>query len=329
MNKAGGLFYDGKKLPDLCRWDVLSRTGTQRDIEGGTSRSLGYVNKVLQAFNGPYPMGPPLGRPPIPTQTTYAEHVALLRELLSERTDLITNDLMMCLDRASLHLSHSNLCRLLHSMGCTFRGSATISANKYSDENIAYTEQFLATATLIPRQHLKVFDIASLHLDAGERNDGWLLPGMIPTHIGAYERGPKVSLGLMTSLTDPAKPLFYQMLDNDWDGMDVYAFFEERVLAGDIGADDVVLMDNGGTNTAVEAELGALFTQVDASLLYLPSYAPEFSPAELTFNLLRERLRAQRRTPTSRTQLRENITAALSTISWDFMDPTYQHCGWR
>ena len=79
------------------------------------------------------------------------------------------------------------------------------------------------------------------------------------------------------------------ILDGPMDG-DAFRAYVEQVLVPDLEPGDIVIMDNlpahrvSGVREAIEA--------ASASLLYLPSYSPDFNPIELAFAKLKALLRA-------------------------------------
>ncbi len=87
-------------------------------------------------------------------------------------------------------------------------------------------------------------------------------------------------------LTGIAAPM---VLDGPMNG-EAFRAYVEQVLVPELGAGDVVVMDNlpahkvGGIREAIE--------QAGATLLYLPPYSPDFNPIEMAFAKLKALLRA-------------------------------------
>ncbi len=78
------------------------------------------------------------------------------------------------------------------------------------------------------------------------------------------------------------------VLDSAMDG-DAFIAYVEQVLAPELSAGDVVIMDNlpahkvSGVRTAIE--------DAGARLVYLPPYSPDFNPIEMAFSKLKTALR--------------------------------------
>ena len=79
------------------------------------------------------------------------------------------------------------------------------------------------------------------------------------------------------------------VLDGPMDG-DAFRAYVEQILAPELTAGDVVIMDNlpahkvQGVREAIEA--------VGATLMYLPAYSPDFNPIEMAFSKFKAFLRA-------------------------------------
>ncbi len=113
------------------------------------------------------------------------------------------------------------------------------------------------------------------------------------------------------------------VIDGAMDSL-VFRGYIERMLAPTLHAGDIVVMDNlsshktAGVREAIEA--------VDASLLYLPPYSPDFNPIESMWSKVKQSLRGAA-ARTSRTLLKA-IGDALRTVTLDDCRGFFQGCGY-
>jgi len=104
----------------------------------------------------------------------------------------------------------------------------------------------------------------------------------------------------------------------------VFRGYVERVLAPTLHPGDIVMMDNlsvhktAGVREAIEA--------VEASLLYLPPYSPDFNPIEAMWSKVKQSLRAAA-ARTSRTLLTA-IGEALRSVTLEDCRGFFQGCGY-
>src|SRR4051794_30847536 len=93
------------------------------------------------------------------------------------------------------------------------------------------------------------------------------------------------------------RPLFKSSLDGPMTG-DAFRAYVEQVLAPELEPGDAVVMDNGSTHKVAGVE--EAIRAAGASVLYLPSYSPDFNPIEQLFAKFKALLRkAAARTQTA------------------------------
>lgn len=101
------------------------------------------------------------------------------------------------------------------------------------------------------------------------------------------------------------------------------AYLREE-LAPVLEPGQVVVLDNLGAHRA--AEVREVVEERGATLLYLPSYSPDFNPIELAFGTLKAALR--RAGARTREALAEAIRAALAAITAEQVHGFFAHCGY-
>ncbi len=109
--------------------------------------------------------------------------------------------------------------------------------------------------------------------------------------------------------------------------VDTRAFtaYVAQVLCPTLRPGQVVIMDN--LSSHLGAPIRALIEGVQAQLLLLPAYSPDFNPIELAFAKLKEALRAA----AARTEvaLEAAIMEGLDAISAADAHGWFRHCGYR
>lgn len=103
----------------------------------------------------------------------------------------------------------------------------------------------------------------------------------------------------------------------------VFETYVREVLCPTLQHGDIVMMDNLSAHKSAAVE--TLITQRGATILYLPSYSPDFSPIEHAFSKLKAFLRQAKAQTLD--ALIEAITQGLLTISATDAIGWFTHCG--
>ena len=103
----------------------------------------------------------------------------------------------------------------------------------------------------------------------------------------------------------------------------VFEAYVEQVLCPVLSSGDIVVMDNLSCHKGPRVE--ALIHQRGASILWLPSYSPDFSPIEPAFSKLKTFLRQAQ--AQNLEALMEAITQGLLTITDLDAIGWFTHCG--
>jgi transposase len=113
------------------------------------------------------------------------------------------------------------------------------------------------------------------------------------------------------------------LVDGAVDG-DVFEAFVREVLAPQLAAGDLVVMDNLASHKT--ARVQALIRARGAVPLYLPPYSPDFNPIELIFAKIKNALRSL----ACRTQqtLWDSMQGVLNQILPDDARHCFAHCGY-
>ena len=97
----------------------------------------------------------------------------------------------------------------------------------------------------------------------------------------------------LVSVEHPQAPLFYEIRDDTNNRWDFLNFVIQAIEAGYIGYGDYLLVDNASIHAASDMVplLDEVLALVGAQRLKLPTYSPEFQPAEPVFADVKHHLR--------------------------------------
>ena len=105
---------------------------------------------------------------------------------------------------------------------------------------------------------------------------------------------------------------------------EVFEAFVEQVLASQLGAGDVVVMDNLSSHK--RARTRELIEGAGATLLFLPPYSPDLSPIEMIFAKLKQLLRSL--ACRTRDALWGVMQSVLDQITASDAANCFRHCGY-
>lgn len=106
---------------------------------------------------------------------------------------------------------------------------------------------------------------------------------------------------------------------------EVFRVYAEQVLAPELRHGDIVILDNLAAHK-VDAVREAI-EAAGASIKFLPPYSPDFSPIELGWSKVKNRMRAEK--PRSRDELDDAFVIAADHISPQDAAGYFSHCGYQ
>ena len=199
--------------------------------------------------------------------------------------------------------------------GLTDREKKTLGAReRKADERLLFAD----VASTLQAQKVIVVDESGTHI------------GMTP----AYARAPRGQRAYDTTLRNYGQNLTLlsglrlsgiqaSMVIEGPVNTAVFEAYVEQVLAPALSTGDIVVMDNLSCHKGPRVQ--ALLQQRGATILWLPSYSPDFSPIEHAFSKLKTFLR-QAKAQTLDTLI-EAITQGLLTISHVDAIGWFSNCG--
>ncbi len=129
---------------------------------------------------------------------------------------------------------------------------------------------------------------------------------------------------LLTSLEHEAAPLFYSVNQKTTSSWDFLYFLLQAILAGYIGAGDILVLDNARIHTdgAAKVFIESIINGVKAHMVMLPTYSPEFSPCENVFGWAKAHLR-NHYTPEP---VAHRLQMALARLPYETLVDYYDNC---
>jgi transposase len=100
--------------------------------------------------------------------------------------------------------------------------------------------------------------------------------------------------------------------------------YVEQILAPTLQPRQIVIMDN--LQAHKQAAVRAAIEAVGARVLFLPSYSPDFTPAELAISVIKQALR--RVEAKTREALEAALPATLDEVSPQDATNMFRHCGY-
>lgn len=97
-----------------------------------------------------------------------------------------------------------------------------------------------------------------------------------------------------------------------------------KVLLPELEVGTVIIMDNWSVHKGEEVR--KLVENHGCTLMYLPTYSPDFNPIEYLFSKVKAFLRKIR--PTTIEQLTDAFADAVMTITPEDTSNTFAHCGY-
>ncbi|XP_078382244.1 uncharacterized protein LOC144664917 [Oculina patagonica] len=170
-------------------------------------------------------------------------------------------------------------------------------AEKFTPENLNYCHwDYVNYISTVDPYKLKFFDESGIKLpDVGRPNYGHSLCGTPAVEIVRYANSPNVTLNLMCGLDGI---VYANTVDGNSNSFSFLSFFEEAssVYLPDgkpaFSYGDHVIIDNAPIHHHRAGQaLGEWLDEIGCTAVYLPTYSPEFNPAENVFNKLKTILR--------------------------------------
>ena len=186
--------------------------------------------------------------------------------------------------------------RLLSGERYTRKRVTNIAFERFTDENMMYTQLFINYLSSKDPRKIKFFDEAGVKTpDVGTRLYGNAPSGKRCVEIVRKAEAPNFTLNLLISVNGPE---YYNILDGPTDTVTFWDFFWEASQAASevtrrpaLEVGDIVVMDNLAVHHYEGGQiLEEVFAEMGIELLFTPTYSPDLNPVELCFNKIKTEL---------------------------------------
>lgn len=339
VNRSGGLYVNGQKLPSLARERVLDLNHmnlSQRQIAQLTRTSRHFVQNVLcdyECTNSSIPT--PKAVYPRPKMTPdvidFIEMEKLLKPSIyalevQERMvlDGVVHPLDVPSEAAITKCVRKDLCMSHKKLSVTPLESTTA-------ENIALVDAYLDQVSDLNPATMHFFDECSVRRTCGNRLYGSSYVGQPAFEFQRYASNATYTVNLLHSMQGADH---IGILEGPSNGNEMLLFFEEAVQLerGDgspvLERGDTVIMDNCGFHHGhfVEPLLTDMLNEYGIRLLFQPPYSPHLNTCELCFHEVKCFLRRNQLLAEHQTEIA--IFDACSEITAENSAAYFRHCGY-
>ena len=215
----------------------------------------------------------------------------------------------------------------------TWKKMTRPAAEKFTDTNMNYCQAYLNYIQAINLCNLKFFDECGIKLpDVGRLSYGHSLIGSPAVEVMRYMQSPNTTLNLICGLDGI---IYANTIDGASNSITFLNFFEESshidLLSGKPAYTygDHIIMDNAPIHHHRAGQaLHEWFDDIGCTTVFLPTYSPEFNPAENVFNKLKTILRRFEFRELLRDNLHVAVYEALKEITAQDMVGFFQHTGY-
>ena len=189
--------------------------------------------------------------------------------------------------------------RLLSGQRFTRKRITHVAQERFTDENMLYTQIFINYLSSKDPRKIKFFDESGVKTpDIGTRRYGHAPIGKRCVEVIRKVESPNVTLNLLVSLDGPA---YYNLVDGSTNTAKFLTFFSEASEATNmstgrpaIEVGDIIVMDN----LAVHHYDGGFvleeyLEEMGVELIFTPTYSPDLNPVELCFAKVKTKLNGE------------------------------------
>lgn len=186
--------------------------------------------------------------------------------------------------------------KLLSGKRYTRKRITHVARERFTDENMIYTQLFINYLSSKDPRRIKFFDEAGMKTpDVGTRMYGSAPIGERCVEIVRKRETPNFTLNLLISIHGPE---YYNILEGSTDTIQFWNFFWEACNASNyvtgrpaLEVGDIVVMDNLAVHHYEGGEIiEEVLAEMGIELLFTPTYSPDLNPIELCFNKIKTEL---------------------------------------
>ena len=186
--------------------------------------------------------------------------------------------------------------KLLSGKRYTRKKITHVAKERFTPENMAYTQLFINYISSKDLTKIKFFDEAGIKTPGvGTRLYGNSPVGTRCVEITRKAESPNATLNLLISVDGP---VYFNVIDGATNTIQFWNFFLEASEAVDefsgrpaIEVGDTIVMDNCAVHHFEGGEyLEEFLAEIGVELIYTPTYSPDLNPIELCFNEVKTEL---------------------------------------
>lgn len=195
-----------------------------------------------------------------------------------------------------------------------------VAKQRFTDENIVYTQLFINYLAAKDPAKIKFFDEAGVKIpEIGTRLYGSAPVGERCVEVVKKVESPNATLNLLISVNGPE---YMNIIDGATNTVHFWNFFWEASQAANyitgrpaIAVGDIVVMDNLAVHHFDGGEvLENFLAEMGVELLFTPTYSPDLNPIELCFNKVKTELNGSY-SDNVRDNLKLAVTEAVERIT--------------
>ena len=211
----------------------------------------------------------------------------------------------------------------------TWRRMCRTVKNKFSVDNVNYSQDYLNFISQVDPYKLKFFDEMGVNLNDCNKRYGHSLKNTPCIEVGGFSKSQNITLNFLGGLEGV---MYANTVTGASDTIEFLNFFAEASRSFQpngnpvLMAGDIIVLDNCPTHhNAGGFALGQWLDNLGIDVVYLPTYSPEMNPVELVFQKLKIVLKREELEPLVSTNLHAALYCAIEEISPNDMQGFYRH----
>jgi transposase len=249
-----------------------------------------------------------------------AKHEEAVRQIRGEKPDVTLNEMRRQLKKhTGLSVSEPTMSRTMRRLGLTRKRKSVEASERGRPDVQEKRSKFRLRAAVWDPRRLVFIDETGVNL-AMTRRYGWAPIGDRVVGDAPYHRGDCATLVAALTVDGLEAPFLFPGAMNT-QALRAYA---DSVLAPCLRRGDIVLWDNLSVHGDPTA--AAIIEQAGARLEFIPPYSPDFSPIELAWSKVKERLRQLAERTWKR--LIRAASEAMRTVTPEDCQAWFKHCGY-
>ena len=214
----------------------------------------------------------------------------------------------------------------------TFKKLIRPSVDRFSNENLRYTQAFLDYCQLKQPHQIKFFDESGFKVSTANRHYGHSKKGEKCIEMVKYHQDANLTLNFLTGLDGV---LYYNFVSGPSNTITYLNFWHEASLSQDAYGrpvflpGDLTIVDNCAIHhNQAEQILGRFFGMRGVEYCFLPTYSPDLNPAENCFLKIKSCLKQEKFGDLVEQNLKLAIIAAISEITQSDIRQFYRYTGY-